>query len=289
MDISVYNYVDYVRFLNDWLDAKRKENPNYSKKLFSQKIGLKSSSTITMILNNSRNISRKQIFSFAKAMEFNFKETKYFEAIILYQDSKEYEEKKYHWDVAQGLRPLTKSSILEKNKFEFFNNWYIPALRELVTYFDFNGDFELLGKQFVPAISKKDVEKAFNLLLDLDLIRPREVTETSGSLTFKKSQTLYELTDNVIVTPDDIMALAMHNFQKQTLAVASNALDAFKLSERNIQSTTIGTSKQGVFELNRLIDDFQARVLKIANDNPEVDCVYNLNIQLHPVTVKEAK
>ena len=217
-------------------------------------------------------------------MELNDKETKYFQAVVMYKDSKDFDEKNYYWDIIQSLRPLTKSSQIEKKKFEYFRHWYIPVLREVVTYFDFQDDFELLGKQIVPTISRKDAEYGFKVLLDLDLIRLKESVKTEGKLTFKSSRTLYEQTDTLIVTPKEYRMIAVHNFQKQSLDLARSALTNLEPEVRNIQTTTIGTSEQGAFELNKLIEDFQARVLKIANDYPEVTKVFNINIQMHPLS-----
>ncbi len=287
--LSIYDYIDYTRYLNEWFEAKKELNPRFSHKVLADKIGLKSSSYITMILNHTRKIPRKQILSFAKALSLTSKETKYFEAIVMYKESKTFDEKSYYWDIAQNLRPLTKPIILEKKKFQYFNDWYIPVLREVVTYFDFKNNFELLGKQLTPAITKKEAENAFNLLLDLNLIKQVVATKKEGSLTIKSHKTFYELTDTLLITPKEERMLAVHNFQKKTLDLAKNALENMDTTQRNIQNTTIGTSAQGVFELNKLIEDFQGKVLQIAENNPVAEGVYHINIQLYPLTVEEKK
>ncbi|MGL1903038.1 MAG: TIGR02147 family protein [Fibrobacterales bacterium] len=285
--IVIYDFIDYTRYLNAWFDAKKEANANFSHKSFAEKVGLKSSSYVTMILNHTRKVPRKQILSFAKALDLNSKETKYFEAIILYKESKNFDEKRYYWDIAQNLRPLTDPYIIERKQFDYFNNWYIPVLREVVTYFDFKKDFALLGKQLNPPISKKEAETGFNTLLDLKLIKAIETKVSKGSLTYKSKPTLYELTNNLIVTPPENRMVAVHHFQRETIELAKSALDQLNTSERNIQNTTIGTSAQGLFEINRLIEDFQAQLLKIAENNPETEGVYHVNIQLYPLTVEK--
>jgi uncharacterized protein (TIGR02147 family) len=285
--LSIYEYIDYTRYLNDWYDAKKKSNSRFSHKNFAEKLGMKSGSYVTMILNGTRKIPRKQIFSFAQALKLLAKETKYFEAIVMYKESKSFDAKNYYWDIAQNLRPLTQPIILEQKQFEYFNHWYIPVLRELVTYFDFHNDFALLGKQLTPHISKKEAQKGFEILIDLNLIKKTASTTTDGKLTIKKSKTLYELTDTLLVTSSVAKNVAVHNFQKTTIDLAKNALETMGVAERNVQTTTVGTSAQGAFEINKLIEDFQSKILKIAEDNPETERVYHCNIQLYPLTIGE--
>jgi uncharacterized protein (TIGR02147 family) len=284
--IIIYDYIDYTRYLNEWFTAKKEVKSNFSHKTFAEKVGLKSSSYVTMILNHTRKVPRKQILSFAKALELNPKETKYFEAIILYKESKDFDEKRYYWDIAQNLRPLTDPYIIERRQFDYFNNWYIPVLREVVTYFDFRNDFALLGKQLTPTITKKEAEEGFNILLNLKLIQAVETKVSQGSLTFKSKPTLYELTNTLMVTPPENRMLAVHSFQNKTIDLAKDALNTLDAQERNIQNTTIGTSAQGLFEINKLIEDFQAQLLKIAESNPETERVYQVNIQLFPLTME---
>ena len=81
---SIFSFTDYRDFLNEYYLRRKKEDPSFSYKRFSDQSHIKSSNYIKMILSGERNLSQDKVFYIAKGMNLNYFETEYFEALTCY-------------------------------------------------------------------------------------------------------------------------------------------------------------------------------------------------------------
>ncbi len=285
--MSIYDYDNYVCYLNDWFKEQKEENKKFSHQYFAQKAGIKSRSFMANILNESRVLNPKHIHTVASALELKSKETKYFEALVYYKDSKEIKSKNHYFQIAQKLKPQTKMNMLKLKQYEYFQKWYYPVLRELLTYFDFNGDYKLLGQQLIPHVPPVEVKKAVDLLLELGLIKKVliDVKQSSSKIVQNRKKVLYEQTEEVIFGDDAYETMAIRSFQEVTLDLAKTALSEGEKSKRNFATYTFSTDNDGVKEINDLMMEFQEKLIGIVNSHPNIDSTHQLNVQMFPLTV----
>ena len=94
----------------------------------------------------------------------------------------------------------------------------------------------------------------------------------------------YQQTDKAIkMAPVEAVPLAARDLQRQMGEFAIQSLD-LPLSERVMSGYTLGLTHRAYERIKKEMEDFWRRVVAIATDDDETDCVYRLNMQLFPMS-----
>jgi uncharacterized protein (TIGR02147 family) len=221
------------------------------------------------VFNGQKNITEKSIDKFAKLLSFNKRQTKYFTFLVLFGRAKSDAEVKHYFEELLSFTELNSQRI-EADSYEFYKKWYYTAVREILAYYPFSGDYEELAKMVVPPIKTTEVKKAISLLERLGFI--------------KKNKTgRYELTSRFITTGDEWRSIAIKAFQEDTLQLAIDALTNIPKEDRDISTVTVTLSKKSFEKLREKLKDFRQEVLKIAHQEEEANGAYHVNFQLIPI------
>ncbi|HEX2957330.1 MAG TPA: TIGR02147 family protein [Chitinispirillaceae bacterium] len=137
---SIYTYFDYRKYLNDLFDNKKNQNSALSLRAISSRIGI-NSGTLVRILNGERNISKKLVPSFTSFLKLKGKETLYFISLVEFNQAKNNEQRRLLYDQLITLRNEYRKPM-NPDKFEYYENWYNVAIREILNFFPFHDDFE---------------------------------------------------------------------------------------------------------------------------------------------------
>lgn len=272
---NVVEYTDYRLFLKELYECKKEDNPHFSHRYLAQKLGLKSSGHFAQILSGRLNISTALISRLVSFLNFKKKEADYFEAMVLYNQAKNHDERRRYFEKMLSLRGA-KPSILDANKYEYYRKWYYTAVLEAIALKPFRGDCARLARMLTPRISPGQAAEAVELLQRLGLVRMRE-------------DGVYEKTNTVISSGYDAASVALSNFQIEMMELAKEAIDRFPRDRRNLSTVTVGVSKR---ELDDIIDElraFRRKVLDIACGADTADRIYQFNIQLFPLTEPPAQ
>ncbi len=270
MALNVFDYTDYRNLLRDFYEQQKKKNAKFSHRYIAQKVGFSSSSFFSQVIKVQSNISDRLIFSFAKFMKLNKRETEYFELLVKYNQAKSHEEKKFFFEKLLNFRrPETKK--LQAGQYQLLNKWYHIAIRQIIAVLPFRGDYKELAKTIVPAISPAEAKRGVQLLKDLDLIR-------------KNAQGYYEWNQPSITTGSDSSALGLQTYILQTMDLGRDALDRFEKKERDLSTLTLSISGQGLIKALESIRQFRKELLELAENDSEVDRVYHLNMQFFPMS-----
>jgi uncharacterized protein (TIGR02147 family) len=268
---DIFEYNDYRALLKALYEENKKEKPFFSYRYIAQKCGFSSAGYFTNIIAGKRNISADLIFKFAELFKLNKRETGYFEALVLYNQAGQHQRKRYYFE---KLLSMKKSKIGEiaADQYEYFNKWYYVAIRELLNYYPFRGDFHTLAKQLNPPVSPAEAKKAVELLLRLELIR-------------KTDDGAFELTEKTISTGSSIPLVAIHNFAAAMLDLAKESIDRVPRDKRSISTLTLSLSKEMFDIVNEKFAEFRREVLQTIKHDPDrVDRVYQFNFQIFPLT-----
>lgn len=268
--LNVFDYTDYRLLLSDLYKDKKNEWQSFSYRYICNKVGFSSAGFFTNILNGKRNISDELIFKFAELFQFSKQETEYFELLVHYDQSKEPSRKKYYYDKVVTLR---KSSIheLTAEQNEYFSTWYNVAIRELLDFYPFNGDFIKLAKLVAPPITPLQAENAIELLLKLKLI------EKDGSK--------YRATEKIITTGTNVSLASIHHFQRATMNLAQTAIERFDKKNRSVSTLTLSVSQKQFKNIEEKLAGFRREVLEMVKNDPDPsDRVYQFNFQVFPLT-----
>lgn len=269
---SIYSYTDYKLFLKEFYDQEKKTNKFFSYQYWADHCKFKSKSYLYKVIRGDKALTVDGALRIGTFMKLKKREMNYFQAMVLFTNSKKNEEKKYFFEKLQELSKKSESSKIRQSQYEYFNCWYNAVIREIVTFTDWKGDYSILAKSVIPPISPKEAKKSVDLLLKLGFIK----INSDGN---------YVRENKSITTGSDVISIAVNKFQKENLVLASEAIDKFERGIRDISTVTMSISEEGMEKVSLEIAAFRKRLVSIAEKNEMPDRVYQVNIQSFPLSL----
>lgn len=268
---DLFSYTDYARFIKDFYEEKKRANKAFSYAAFAKKAGFKTRSYLIEVAAGKKELSRASLYSVAKAMDLGPKETEYFEALVGFQHAGTFKEREFHFRKLESLAGKAPGRLLEESQFAYFSAWYHPVVRELVCMPRFDGDLGKLARSLQPAITGRQAKESVELLLKLGLL----VKTPAGK---------FRQADGAVRTGDGLKSFLILKYQKENLRLADEALDAVDPEVRDISTFTAGVSPACFATLRKELQAFRAHLANLVDKDQGQDRVYQLNLQLFPVS-----
>ncbi len=117
----------------------------------------------------------------------------------------------------------------------------------------------------------EQARESVELLLDLGLVK----VDDEG---------VYRLSDRMITTGEAWRSEAIKSFQQETLTLAREALDRHPKELRDISTITVAVSHKDLDEIRARAKAFRQSILQMKTGNETQDVVYQINIQVLPLT-----
>jgi uncharacterized protein (TIGR02147 family) len=159
---------------------------------------------------------------------------------------------------------------LDGEQYEYYQKWYYSAIRAVIQFFRFDGDYEALAKSLTPTISSEEAKLGVELLEKLELIR----LNSSG---------IYEVTDHHISTGAEYRPLAVRAFQRETMLLASESLSRHTPNLRDISTLTLGIDEKAMEDIKEIMREARRAIQKRVDEVNVPDRVYQVNMQLFPL------
>lgn len=274
-EISIYDYFDYRKFCADFFLHKKSLNQHFSHRLFANKAHLTSCGYFSEVVSGIRNLSRNKIANFAEGLELKEREKAYFEILVAFNHAKTNQAKRTLYD--QLIRALPqKIQQLKLSQMEYFSKWYFVAVREALSICDIGDDFHDLSARLLPGITPGQVKSAMQMLKQMGLI------EKDGKGFWRAKHA------TLLPGRDESADILVRTFQAEMMDKAKEALDNVPPAHRDISTSTLSISPEGMKRVKAAIEDFQAVVRKIVQSDKGEDRVMQFNLQLFPLTrIKE--
>lgn len=271
--ISVFAYFNYRDYLRDYFSHRKSVNRRYSHRAFARKAGYNSSGLYLLLVGGKQNLTRALIPKFARAMELNPRETEYLEHMVDFTHGKTAAEKQASFDRMIGLLPPSALNIGREQR-DYYATWHNVAVRESLSVLDVGDDYRALADFICPPLKVTQAKKAIKLLDSLGLIGRNKAGHWKATVASLAS------------TPE-LGVVTIHRFQKDMMELGKAALERFDREERNIASSTLSLSKLGFERLSLKLDVLLKEIAELARSDENEDRVYQLNLQLFPLTGKK--
>jgi uncharacterized protein (TIGR02147 family) len=268
---AIYSYLDYRHYLSDIFSLLKKAHPSLSLRGFAKMAGSSSPNFLRLIESRKLNIQPAGIHALSQSLKLTAKERAYFEYMVAFDHAKTHDEKDRYFRLILSTREYKMIRTLDKGQYELFSHWYFPVIRELITSASFPGDPGWIGGKIVPVVSTAKVKKAVAVLESLGLIRRTE----NGA---------WEQTQRIVSTPSEVLSIAVTTYHKNVIALAAEAIERFRADERDIRAVTLGVSQTGFVEVKRRMEAFWKELLSYADTQKTSDRIYQINMQLFPVS-----
>jgi uncharacterized protein (TIGR02147 family) len=265
---SIYSYLDYRQYLKDDFAARQARNHRYSYRAAAVRLGI-NSGTLVRILAGKRNISRSLLPTFVKYLGLKSKEETYFGLLVRFNQTKDSRERRELYGDLVRHRGERKRNI-EPDRYEYFHEWYYCAVRELLRFYPFEGDWKALAEMVAPNITPYQAERAVEVLRTLGLVQG----EDRGAL---------RVVDSLVTTGDRWSGTAIHRFQIAMMHKALEAIDRFPKEQRDISTLTVGLSAKGLDRAREVLKRARDEILDIEESDAS-ERVYQLNMQVFPLT-----
>ncbi len=233
-------------------------------------------SLLVKIITGKRHIADKAIDSFSSLCKLNNKEGKYFSTLVHFEKARSLKESKRFFEELLKMRNYSSVQV-SKDQYEYFNKWYYAAIRSLLDYYPFYGDYKELAEKLTPRVTILQAKKAIELLSNLDLIK-------------KKKSGQYVLTDSHVTTGEKWHDIAVSSFQKETISLSARAVDDISKDKRDISSVTMSVDRDCFEDVKEILRECRESVIKRVDAiDSDTDRLYQLNMQLIPLSVEEEK
>ena len=248
--------VDYRIWLQNHFDVRTKRNARYSLRAFARLLEIDPSS-LSQILAGRRGVSLKLLNKFCTRLGVS-------------PDEVARVTQGYLLKVTGAFPPKMNDDYhqLSLDTFAIISEWYHYAILELTFVKGFSSKPQWIAKML--GISVQETKTAIERLQRLDLLE-----EKNGKL--KKTKSF--LTN----FSDGITSSALKHFQRQVLQKALESIDVVPQDFKDITSITFPMDLKNMGAAREKIKAFR-REMCASLENGEPTAVYNLAIQLYPIS-----
>lgn len=267
---NISTYEDVRSFLNAYSEYCRSQQPQWTLSSWARKLGLESTTSLTMILNGQRKVGARIEEALIRYFEFSGADLRHFQLLIRrgkfptadpIAEIIDNEIKKYQ---PQELRIL-----LSEAEFTRVNRWHYYSLRQVARIQPIPYDNIFLNRIF-----KTDPPIDFCQAID-DLTQLGLLYEVDG---------MFKATAVVATTSQNIPSEAIKSYHEEIGNLALKAIRKYSPDERSFQSSTLsfdrGKTAEAQLLINKFIDDFD-KLMYTSSGNS----VYQINVQFFPLTV----
>jgi uncharacterized protein (TIGR02147 family) len=274
MNLNIYEYIDYKKYLNDWRKAEKRRNPGLTHEYLCFALGQKNRSFFNDLEMGRKLISPGVLERLTDLLGLNGIEAKYFRALVGYGQPTTFQEKEFWFEQIVEMNNSPKK-LIEKETFQYFKEWWHAAIRSVLDTVKMNTDYTMLAKKLYGRITPKQAQESIELLSHLELI--------------KKNQLGYwEPTDKIITTGDNVKDECLQRYQLANLLILRQILEDGKAGTHDSSLLTLSVTKKGLERILNRIRQLRSEIISIAHkDEGAADRVYHVAIHAYPISKKE--
>ncbi len=267
------DYMDYRAFLKDMFSYKKKTDRYFSYRYFSRRAGINSPNFLQLVITGRRNLTQESAAKICKGFDLKKTEREYFENLVWLNQSTDHEDRNHYYRKLVSLKSNASARKLDKASFEYFSKWFYPAIREIVSLGSRKWSAEEISTILDPEIPAKEAGKALKALIELGLI-------------CRDDEGAYMQNESILTTGPEVSSLTIANFHREMLRLATEAIERHKAQDRDISALTISIRSERVSELKGHLARIRQEIMKMYCEDKECDQVYQLNLQLFPLSRK---
>jgi len=278
LTINIYDYTDHRRFLNDaYLDLHR-QDADISYRYLQKKAGYSvNSNHFWQLLKGRIPMSQQAARRFGGALGLNVKQIQYLSLLASFAQADSDADKNHCLEQLKQFNGFKNRQKGKQIRYEFYEDWRLPALRELVNLDDFKEDGQWMSNRMRLHLTAKQAVKGVAKLLSLGFL----VRDESGKL---------KQADPFIGNFDDSnqdsepASLALRNFHRQMIELGKLCIDELEQDQRLVLGLTMSISHKQSESIRELTREYMKQVEGILLEDQPVEVVQRLNVQMFPLS-----
>lgn len=249
---DVARFTDYRAFLREMVKFLRAVRPGFSFRSFARRAGFASPNYLKLVTDGLRNLAPESVEKFARGLGLSKREQEIFRILVLIANARSDDERNALFLRLRERVGADEVTRLRDDQFAVYEVWWALVIRDMAQLPDFQLDPRWIGRRLRPRVRPAQVQRALDLLFRLGLL----VKEPGGKV---------HATERTVSTGPEVQSLAVRNYHRSLIELASGALDEIPREERNITSVTVLLSRDGYAEAVAEIAKLRRRLLEISD------------------------
>ena len=272
------SFLEYTQFLRAVYRTVKRKTKEYTYLKFSYDLGFSETNLLNQIINGNRNLTETAALKICSELKITGKEKKYLIHLVKYVNTRKHKEREEAFDELLKIKSERSSKPLEKDKLEFFSEWYHVVIREMIGLPDFKNSIEWICKKLSGKVLPEQVKKSLEMLERLKLVE-------------KDQDSIIKNTSLDPSTPQEAVGHAIASFHQQMMQRAKESIPLVGPKRRDISALSLRISEKQAQAFKALIHDFEMKLLNLESeeDSANRDQIYQLNVQFFPFTNTEQK
>jgi uncharacterized protein (TIGR02147 family) len=267
---DVLDYSNYRNFLQDWHQARKSVDPDYSLRQFARDARFSGHTMLKYVMEGKRNLTKRSFLKLAVALGLTAERAEYFENLVFFNQASSMDEKDFYYRKLLGADKNRGVRKLEQSQFEIFRTASPIAIREMLDMAGFRNSPNWIADRLIPAVDPQEVRDSLNLLLEAGLIK-----KTPGG---------FKSVDEAITTHDEVMSVLVRNYHVRMLDQAKHALDNLEPGKRDISSVCFKIREEDFSKLKKQIQLIRKDLRRFAVEGKQGERVVQVSIQMFPLT-----
>ena len=281
---ALNDYLNYRLYLKDFYEFKRRQNTGlraYSYSVFSAAADIRSPNYLKLIIEGKRNLSDDMIARFSKALQHNKNEAGEFRLLVQYgQETDPLRRNHILRDLADiRVDQKLRSGELDRAQWERVPNWVSWVLYTMVDQQGVDFAMDKLKQALRGKVSEEEIRIAMGKLTESgQLIRAEAGNEASP---LKKNENPGGV--------DEVPVALVRKLQAELNYLGMESIFEDAPTEREVGALTLALTAEEFekyrFELRQLRKRIHKEIA-VKRQNSKGERVYQLNLQLFPITDK---
>jgi uncharacterized protein (TIGR02147 family) len=272
---NIFTYHEWRTFLSDWFEYKRKMDPDFSLRKFSQKAKV-SPGYLPLILNRSRKFSKKALNNILPNLGLSAVEQSYFRLLCKFGTDEDHQTRIDALKKIQRFNKYEKSNPREFEIYDYMSNWLNVAIQEMSHVNAFRAEPDWIYEQLRHKRSLRDIRKSLQFL------------EAQGFLTINKDKSV-KTNNKEIRCMDRVFSTVLVRFHREMLKLAAESVDKSSREERLVTGYTMAIKKERYSEIEKILGEALAKIKQLEAKSENADAVYHVALTSFPLTNQISK
>lgn len=267
----ITEYQDYRQYMQDFYQ-ERKRSSYFTWRKFASLAGFASPAYLKLVCDGKTSLSKPGIPKVARAMNLEGFDYTYFTLLVKFGNAKNDSEKESALKELEREARMNKIRIVDADAFRYYEDPNCPIIRELAPIMP-GATLGEIASKIRQGVTAAEVREILQFLVKANLLQKNE----DGT---------YEQTQKAVKGSKETIPLAIRTMNRKMSELAVRSIIKDSVEERNFSGITMGIDKSIYDRITKEIDAFRKKIVDIANECQKIDQVYQMNLQVFPLTDK---
>lgn len=261
--------LDYRHWLRSLYEERKAQDAFFSWRYLAGRLGV-DASYLVRVAQGHRHLAEEALERLAAFAGLDGRDLEIFRALAAFNRARGEREQRACYRRLQELRS-PGASPLPDDHVEFFRRWFPVVVRTLGGLPGFVDDPAWVADRLDPPIAPEEAAQALELVKRLGLLR----RDASGA---------WILSEPFVSSPPTMDPAVMRAFQKTMIDLAGESLERHPRDLRDITTLTLALDLDDLPEARERLRTLRESLLRLSSESPAPRHVFQLNLQLFPLT-----